>query len=430
MASAKELEQITAEQPAKVPNQPQPSAPGKKQEQIILENLNKIVDRSQDGEKHGELVKAAFVAGGYIAGGCINEGDAVCALETAISNKSNVADLKAAYRTIQDGIKQGKSKPLYKLENLKPYTNGSGNKQADPQPKQRKTRIRTFNQVKNDAQNEPEIIPLIPGFWNRGEVAIFAGDAGSGKSLYSVSEAAKIAQDHKILYYDFELSDRQIEKRYLNKTFNDNLLRVDYDPEALDYTFNFEDIEQDLQATGAKIIIIDNITALSLKNTVDPDAALKVLRGLKMLQIKHRVSSLVLAHTPKIAPNTPLTMNHLAGSKHLSNFADSIFFIGRSTQGKEIRYLKQVKNRSDEDSRVFTISIEDQDGFLTYQFINYCDERDHLQEIAPNPNDELKQTVLELRNNGESYSQIEAALYKNFGRKVSRTTIGKWINGS
>ena len=72
------------------------------------------------------------------------------------------------------------------------------------------------------------------------------------------------------------------------------------------------------------------------------------MKRLKELKIKHNLSILALAHTPKRNLIYPITKNDLAGSKHLSNFADSIFAIGESCKDKSLRYLKQLKARATE----------------------------------------------------------------------------------
>ena len=144
-------------------------------------------------------------------------------------------------------------------------------------------------------------------------------------------------------------------------------------------SFTFEHIYADLDRTGARIIILDNITALALKTTADADVSIGIMKGLKRLQVERGISSLVLAHTPKLPPGAALTLNHLAGSKHLSNFADSVFFIGRSVQGARTRYVKQVKNRTDEElPGVLVCELSDEDGYLGFTLRGTDDEAPHL----------------------------------------------------
>ena len=67
--------------------------------------------------------------------------------------------------------------------------------------------------------------------------------------------------------------------------------------------------------------------------------------GTKNSQRDDGLSILVLAHTPKRPFARPLTVNDLAGSKQLSNFTDTMFAIGDSIQGSNIRYLKTKKQK-------------------------------------------------------------------------------------
>nr|GFC08845.1 hypothetical protein [Tanacetum cinerariifolium] len=131
--------------------------------------------------------------------------------------------------------------------------------------------------------------------------------------------------------------------------------------------------------TGANILVLDNITALALKTTADADVSIGIMKGLKRLQQERGVSSLILAHTPKIPIGAALTLNHLAGSKHLSNFADSVFFIGRSAQGSSIRYIKQVKNRMNEVLQgVVVCELHDEAGYLDFSLVGPDEEINHL----------------------------------------------------
>lgn len=77
-----------------------------------LNTAEKMIDRAVDGEKHTELLKAARLLGGYVAGGSGDEAEAIDALRKAIEHKPGVKDLNGAYKTIEDGIEYGKGAPL------------------------------------------------------------------------------------------------------------------------------------------------------------------------------------------------------------------------------------------------------------------------------------------------------------------------------
>ena len=98
-------------------------------------------------------------------------------------------------------------------------------------------------------------------------------DSNLGKSIYAVQIATRIAETKKVLYFDFELSDKQFQLRYTDEqgnlnVFPDSLYRVEINRDSLDIS-NFEDaiignIEQAAIQTGARVLIIDNLTYLCI----------------------------------------------------------------------------------------------------------------------------------------------------------------------
>jgi len=278
-------------------------------------------------------------------------------------------------------------------------------------PTEPATRIRTAAQRLTDARNAPPLRPLFGCLWETPGIAILAGDTGVGKSVLAVHIAHLITSDKRellglgcavrelVLYYDFELTDRQFEKRFDGFPFTDELLTGDTNPAAVDVeSFTFDHICADLDRTGARIVILDNISALAMKTTADADVSIGIMKGLKRLQLERGVSSLVLAHTPKLPPGAALSLNHLAGSKHLSNFADSVFFIGRSVQGARTRYVKQVKNRTDEElPGVLVCELSDEHGHLGFTLLGPDEEAPHLAVPAEdNPTTPRKAPLAEV----------------------------------
>lgn len=71
-----------------------------------------MIKDSVDGEKHSAVLKAAKLLGGYVAGGIIDEGEAIRILEAEIQHKSNVKNREAAFKTIRGGIEYGKAEPI------------------------------------------------------------------------------------------------------------------------------------------------------------------------------------------------------------------------------------------------------------------------------------------------------------------------------
>ena len=189
--------------------------------------------------------------------------------------------------------------------------------------------------------------------WHEGEVACLFADTNVGKSIYAVEIAEHIAYTEKVVYFDFEMSDKQFQMRYSLDgalyTFPDNFLRATY---SLDYDggLNLTDVIEHIALAAidaeARVIIIDNITWIC-NRCESGDAAGEFMQMLIDIKRRYDLSILVLAHTPKRNIHSPLTQNSLAGSKRLANFMDSIFAIGvDSTDRPAGRYIKQIKVRS------------------------------------------------------------------------------------
>ena len=189
----------------------------------------------------------------------------------------------------------------------------------------------------------PRVLYL--SFWYEGEVCCLFADCNLGKSILAVQIANDIAKTQKILYFDFELSNKQFQLRYSDEqgnlfTFPENLYRVSIDRDGMDMNdlSNFEDaiikdIEDTLTSTGAKVAIIDNLTYLCLQ-AEKGDAAGSLMFKLMALKRKYGLSLLILSHTPK-RPMTAPIMAHtipIAHSRLLKCFSSRISSYNHSSK--------------------------------------------------------------------------------------------------
>ena len=215
--------------------------------------------------------------------------------------------------------------------------------------------LKSANQTIEDASKRPDPEQLYLELWYEGEVCCLFADSNLGKSIFAVQMADEIALKHKVIYVDCELSDKQFQLRYCNPETNerhifpDNLVRAEVNPYAIGAE-NYEDaiirdIEAAAEKTGTKVIIIDNLTYLCNSSDKSVDAGIFMMK-LMALKKKKDLSLLIIAHTPKRDLSSPITQNHLAGSKKLYNFFDSVFAIGMSAKDRNLRYVKQVKVRA------------------------------------------------------------------------------------
>jgi len=193
----------------------------------------------------------------------------------------------------------------------------------------------------------------------------------------------------------------------------------------------FQKLRHDVEELKANALIVDNVTFLKTHTTQRTDSALELMRELTELKKDLNLSILVLAHTPKINLSEPLTINSLAGSKHLSNFADSVSALGRSEKGKDIRYIKQIKVRNAEmmydAGNVITCQLLKDDNFLTFEFIGFNEEREHLKsQSRKEQRNELIEQARQLIEEGNTYTQAAETL---LGDPKKKGTIFKWVNG-
>ena len=303
------------------------------------------------------------------------------------------------------------------------------------------------NKWVEQAKNRPIPKMLFSEFWFESEVCILFANTNLGKSVLSVQIADSIskgkpipgfkleAEKQPVLYFDFELSDKQFERRYSSEyekhyVWDGNLFRIEINPDA-DFPngksfedYLIESLEQAIKETGAKVLVIDNITYLNNDNEKAKEA-LPLMKHLKALKQKYGLSILALAHTPKIDLSKPINQNHIQGSKMIINFCDSAFAIGASSQDGRLRYLKQVKQRNTEQvydaENVCVCQIVKPDNFLQFEFVCFDAEHAHLKQYSESEKEQRISDALELKMQGHS----NVAVAKKFG--VSEGTVRKWL---
>lgn len=315
-------------------------------------------------------------------------------------------------------------------------------------------RIRSAGERLDDARNLPEVKRLFSVIWQSNELHLMFADTGIGKSILAVALADALSKgesllfqdnDHdplNVLYYDFELSDRQFRNRYSDEQGDDYHFSSRFYIDTIDFAalllkhpgrsmndLLFRKIRHDLTAHPFQVLIIDNLTYLSTLNTQDTQVALEVMRKLTELKNEFELSILVLAHTPKRSMSNPITINDLAGSKHLSNFADSVSAIGKSVQGKSVRYIKQVKpSRSSEilydADNVICCEIEKPGTMLTFHHLGYSPEYEHLNHESAAGKEDLKNRACELKGQRMTVRDIANQL------DVPSSTVHRWIKSS
>ncbi len=270
---------------------------------------------------------------------------------------------------------------------------------------------RTANAFLNTPIERPTKRHLFGELWKEGELMLLFADTGLGKSVLAMQIGAALAggapvepfapttEPHRVLYLDFELTDAQFSARYTDpdgrsypedeKLFPDELIRCPplTDPFMLEdfddhHNFLIRSVTYLINYSRAHTVIVDNITWLSA-STEHSAAAQRLMRTLVELKNQLGLSILVIAHTPKMRRGLSVELNHLQGSKMLANFADNIIGMGRSSSGKDLRYLKPLKQRNTavrfDEKSVPVFRLEREGRMLGFTFVDNEPEARHIE---------------------------------------------------
>lgn len=290
--------------------------------------------------------------------------------------------------------------------------------------------IKSANDTIAAAKLLPDPVKLYNDLIIEGEITCLFGDTGCGKTILAMQIGEEIAQRRNVLYADFELSDKQFQKRYTGTTgmhheFPNAFYRAVIaanilDPDNLEDVI-FANIEAAAEKVNAKIIIIDNLTYLC--NAAEKgEIASRFMK--KILAKKAQGwTVLVVAHTTKRSMFYPITQNDLAGSKRLMNFFDSAFCLTVSAKDSHIRYIKQVKVRSAEmkydSEHIMLYQIGKEDNAIRLEMLGYGKEREHLKTLSDDELQNLEQNINNLHAQGLSYREIQQEL------GISKSKVGR-----
>ena len=259
--------------------------------------------------------------------------------------------------------------------------------------------VKPAKQWLTEAASRPNPKSLWLSLWYENEVACLFADTNMGKSIYAVQIADHVSQERKVLYFDFEMTDKQFQLRYTDAEtgkchkFNDNFLRVEFSPVNVDVSnlaYIISQITEVVDRTGARVIIIDNITWIC-NNAESGDTAGELMQMLIDLKRRKGLSILVLAHTPKRNTAAKLGQNSLAGSKRIANFMDSMFAIGATQEYGE--------------DHVITAWLVKDGDYISLMHTGYGRESALLAPVEGEAA-KLRQRVLELSQTGMTQQKI------------------------
>ncbi len=199
--------------------------------------------------------------------------------------------------------------------------------------------------------------PLFGDMWLTGELAVMFAEAGCGKSLLAVQIADGIARGaafkpldakprrQKVVYVDLESTHEQFCSRYRHENssfkpykFPDNFVHARLtdiaDP-------GVSDIEAVIEATGAKVLVIDNLAHL-MKGHSSNEAA-RLMRELRCLCRRDGISILLLVHSPPATLRRGIEARDLPFAGVISALADNVFAVGRVGAAASERYIKHLR---------------------------------------------------------------------------------------
>lgn len=305
----------------------------------------------------------------------------------------------------------------------------------------------------DEAKTKPIPKKIFGPFWYEEELCILFADTNQGKSLLAVQIIDSVSKGvptlglemelkaSKVIYFDLELTAKQFEMRYAQYDkekdilfdhfeFSDLFLRAEINPYGFDEAFEeyesflFKEIEVQASKSGAKILVIDNLSCVISDNEKARNTTPFLIR-LNNLKKIHGWSILLIAHTPKRNLFAPISRNDIQGSKSFINLIDSCFAVGESQKDPSIKYLKQIKVRYGAfkypSDNVLVCKIGKDSNFSSFRFLQFGKESDHLKKLCPVDKSQMKTKALELKNEGHTNVKIAQEL------GVSEGAVRKWL---
>ncbi|WP_242082701.1 AAA family ATPase [Aestuariivivens sediminis] len=251
-------------------------------------------------------------------------------------------------------------------------------------------------------QGLPPIKKLIGELILPEELTIIFGDSSLGKSAWAYSLAKSIHRGCSlnmgngvffenecgpipVIYFDFELSDRQIVSRneFVEDKEDIHIFKlergevIESDPKEC-----FYQLKMAADGIEAKCIVIDNLTAIS-NDLEKGENAKKFMRAAINLVKDEGYTVIILTHTPKLKNFEPLNLKHIKGSSTIGQLADNVIgFAQVNTTNEGEAYIKQIKNRNYRVSyganKSIHTRIEVNNGVLKHEALGFSNEMDLL----------------------------------------------------
>jgi hypothetical protein len=288
------------------------------------------------------------------------------------------------------------------------------------------------------------------------QFGIFFSRTNVGKSTLAVQICEMVASGNgdyinletikggtKVVFIDLETSDYSLNKKYVDKdtkeiyNFSKNFYRYSYKDyeffcNGYDYELNSKDsaikfIEMTIEITGAKFVILDNISVFSDVEQTNAKEATKLILELRKLKSNYDITFLIVAHTTKIMPFEGITINDMAGSAQLQNLIDFSFSMGKSGKDPEnLRYLIQLKQRDGNPekygSRNVLVCRYDKSPYPHLNFERFENEEEHRILLKQWESD-IVQIIMDSSENLKPIQIYDKLILLN-----KKEYTGKWKN--
>lgn len=305
---------------------------------------------------------------------------------------------------------------------------------------------KSLTDIVNDPKNQEKSLQVFGDYIRENELSIIFGDTNSCKSLLTGDIALSVICNHatweghkmselplgtQVLYYDLEMSERQVAERYQNMDLPaDSFVRISFTPTTYGQA-ELSDLYGDiLERTDGfdkpVVLVLDNMQCFvqNVQNVASVGGFMDTLKNL--LSIRKNLTIIVVGHCIKRNLSKPLTENDLAGSKIIANKADVIIGISKSCQGPDMRYVKMVKNRNRKRiDGVAELEISNE-PYLHLELIGWGDEDEHLKKSKtgrPGLADEQRKLIIDLASQCKSCREIAEIV------NISKSTVNRVILG-
>lgn len=257
----------------------------------------------------------------------------------------------------------------------------------------------TLNQI--GKQDVDELVPLLGDYYYAGDIVFLFSITNKGKTLTGIQNAIELAQGVKtkiiptdstppkqdVIYYNFEMRMAQIKKRYFsndpNATYPDNL-------RIINSGYSIKNVDDLLNDTAARAETLQHDTVIFYDTIKDvcptffSNEASRVINSLRNIienvRVKKgiRLTFVLIGQTVKKNNWKSIELEDLAGTFNQQGLADSVFALGPTRFGKNVRMLKMLKGRNDGlHDEVDLVRIMDK-PYLHIEYLKSVDETDAL----------------------------------------------------